>query len=108
MQMKNECRSLALPADADGVLWRLVAALDTVVRADLPTHALVGGLAVMANLAQAHRITADVDTVSDDDAGGIRHTVDLLVRRKHAQPKTSGDGVILSDGTKVDIIATGT
>jgi len=99
---------VVLAADADGVLRRLVAAVDAVVRADLPRHALVGGLAVMANLAQAHRVTADVDTVSDDDHDGISHTVGLLVEQQHAQIKPAGDGVILSDGTKVDIIATGT
>jgi len=98
---------VALPADPDGVLRRLVAAVEVVVRAELPHHALVGGLAVMANLAQAHRVTADVDTVSDDDHGGIGHTVALLVDTQHARAKPAGDGVILSDGTKVDIIATG-
>ena len=67
---------VALAADADGVLRRLVAAVDAVVRADLPRHALVGGLAVMVNLAQAHRVTADVDTVSDDDHGGIVRACD--------------------------------
>jgi hypothetical protein len=98
---------VALAADADGVLRRLVAAVDAVVRADLPRHALVGGLAVMANLAQAHRVTADVDTVSDDDHDGISRTVGMLVEQQHAQAKPTGDGVILSDGTKVDIIPTG-
>jgi hypothetical protein len=98
---------VALAADPDGVLRRLVAAIDVVVRADLPRHALVGGLAVMANLAQAHRVTADVDTVSDDDHDGISHTVALLVDHQLAHAKPAGDGVILGDGTKVDIIATG-
>jgi hypothetical protein len=98
---------VALAADRDGVLRRLVAAIDVVVRAELPRHALVGGVAVMANLAQAHRVTADVDTVSDDDHDGISHTVALLVDHQHAHVKPSGDGVILGDGTKVDIIATG-
>jgi hypothetical protein len=98
---------VALPADPDGVLRRLVAAVEVVVNAELPHHALVGGLAVMANLAQAHRVTADVDTVSDDDQDGISHTVALLVDTQHARAKPAGDGVILSDGTKVDIIATG-
>jgi hypothetical protein len=98
---------VALTADPDGVLRRLVAAIDVVVRADLPRHALVGGLAVMANLAQAHRVTADVDTVSDDDHDGISHTVALLVDHQHAREKPTGDGVILADGTKIDIMATG-
>jgi hypothetical protein len=98
---------VALAADTDGVLRRLVAAVEVLVRAGLPRHALVGGLAVMANLAQSHRVTADVDTVSDDDHDGITHTVGLLVDQHHAQAKPGGDGVILSDGTKVDIIATG-
>ena len=51
---------IALPADGEGALRRLVAALDTVVGAELPPHVLVGGLAVIANLAQAHRVTAAV------------------------------------------------
>ena len=90
---------IALPADGEGALRRLVAALDTVVGAGLPPHALVGGLAVIANLAQAHRVTADVDTVSDDDVGGIEHTVTLLVSARKATRKPSGDGVVLRDGT---------
>ncbi|GAC1537423.1 MAG: hypothetical protein NVS3B12_21410 [Acidimicrobiales bacterium] len=98
---------VALPADTGGVLRRLVAAVEVVVHAELPHHALIGGLAVMANLAQAHRVTADVDTVSDDDHDGISHTVALLVATQHARAKPTGDGVILRDGTKVDIIATG-
>lgn len=61
----------------------------------------------MVNLAHAHRVTADVDTVSDDDHDEISHTVGLLVEQQHAQVKPAGDGVILSDGTKGDIIATG-
>ncbi|MHB8670889.1 MAG: hypothetical protein ACYDAD_10090 [Acidimicrobiales bacterium] len=48
---------VALAADGAEVLARLVGALGTVVRAELPAHALVGGLAVIVNLAQAHRIT---------------------------------------------------
>lgn len=99
--------TVALAADPDGVLRRLVAAVGVVVEAQLPRHALVGGLAVMANLAQAHRVTADVDTVSDDDHDGISHTVALLVEHQHAEAKPTGDGVVLRDGTKVDIIATG-
>ncbi|HMC79891.1 MAG TPA: hypothetical protein VKO35_05015 [Acidimicrobiia bacterium] len=81
---------IALPADGDGVLRRLVAALDTVVGAELPPHALVGGLAVIANLAQAHRVTADVDTVSDYDTGGIEHTVTLLVSAHKATRSLRG------------------
>ena len=100
--------TVALPADPDGVLRRLVTAVELVVNAQLPPHALVGGLAVMANLAQAHRVTADVDTVSNDDHDGIGRAVALLVDTQHAREKPAGDGVILADGTKVDIIATGT
>jgi len=61
----------------------------------------------MANLAQAYRVSADVDTISDDEQDGISHTVALLVDTQHARAKPTGDGVILIDGTRIDIVATG-
>lgn len=48
----------------------------------------------MVQLAEAHRATADVDTVADDDAGQLGPALAVLASE-------------LEDGTKIDVITTG-
>ena len=91
----------------DGGTTRLIHAVDAVVSRGLGPYALIGGLAVIANLNRVHRATGDIDTVVDDDEGAVARLVTSLIEDAHATPKNSGDGVVLADGTKVDIIRTG-
>lgn len=53
-----------LPGPAMRALVRAVAQMS---KADLGRWAVIGGVAVAARLGQAHRVTADVDTVVDQD-----------------------------------------
>ena len=46
----------------------LVDAAGQLATAGLPRFAIIGGVAVSARLGEAHRATADVDTVVDGDA----------------------------------------
>lgn len=94
-----------LAADADGVVARLVHAADVFGQAAVPRWALVGGLAVMVQLAEAHRATADVDTVADDDAGELAPALAVLAAEQHGT--ATGTRVVLEDGTKIDVITTG-
>jgi hypothetical protein len=52
-----------LIADPQGPLAELVRGIATLEAAHLPRHALVGGVAVMVRLSQAHRATQDLDEV---------------------------------------------
>lgn len=63
----------------------------------LPPFAIIGGLAVIARLGQAHRATNDADTVSDDQVG----LVDVLVARGLER---QGDSVLLDGDLKLDVI----
>ena len=94
-----------LATDGDGILARLIGAVDVFGRAALPPWALVGGLAVMVRLAQAHRVTADVDTVADDDARQVAPALAVLAREQHGT--ATGSRFVLEDGTKIDVITTG-
>jgi hypothetical protein len=58
----------------------------------------------MVQLAHAHRATADVDMVADDEAGELGAAV-AVVAAEHGTVTTSG--VVLEDGTKIDVITTG-
>lgn len=53
-----------LPGDAMAPLVRTLA---KVAEANLGSFAVIGGVAVTARLGRAHRATADIDTVVDDD-----------------------------------------
>lgn len=63
----------------------------------LPSYAIIGGLAEIVRLGQAHRATNDVDTVSDDQAG----LVDVLVAEGLER---QGDSVWLDPVVKLDVI----
>jgi hypothetical protein len=94
-----------LPAHGDGTLARLVHAVEVFGQAALPPWVVVGGLAVMVRLAAAHRVTADVDTVADDDAGLVGPALAILAREQHGT--LTGSRFVLEDGTSVDVITTG-
>lgn len=103
--MSGSRRGVELVADAGGVVARLVHAAGVFGQASAPPWALVGGLAVMVQLAEAHRATADVDAVADDDAGNLVPALAVLAASQHGT--ATGAGVILEDGTKIDVITTG-
>lgn len=63
-----------LVSQPSGTLVSLVRALAELETAGLPRHALVGGVAVMVRLSQAHRATQDLDEVvepSSPTAAGL-------------------------------------
>lgn len=65
--------------------------------------ALIGGLAVMANLSAVHRPTSDLDGVFDNR--GTTPTTALLVRNGIAEPSDPPHRIRV-DGTDVDVIDT--
>ncbi|MGH9090439.1 MAG: hypothetical protein ACRDZR_03510 [Acidimicrobiales bacterium] len=85
-----------LVAEVDSVPYRSVGRLAEVTPR-LPDFALIGGIAVMVRLGQAHRATNDVDTVSDDQPG----LLDVLVTEGFER---IGDSVMLDSDLKVDVI----
>ena len=91
--------TLSVPENSE--LIGLVQALDALERQELPQHALIGGVAVMTRLAQAHRVTLDVDHVVRET---VPSTVDALVARQAAQ--RVGSHVELPGGARWDIIPT--
>lgn len=94
-----------MPADPDGVLLRLVSGVGLFAGAPLPRWALIGGVAVMVHLTEAHRATHDVDAVADDDAGDLRPALAVL---SDAGPGTARDpSIVLTDGTKVEAVRPG-
>ena len=73
--MSGEVRLL----DENGETRRLLLALERLVTSVSPEHfALIGGLAVMARLGQAHRGTQDIDTTVDQQ-GAIPSELDVVV-----------------------------
>ncbi|MDP3712308.1 MAG: hypothetical protein Q8R60_07480 [Mycobacteriales bacterium] len=93
--------SVALVVAENSELIGLVRALAALERQDLPEHALIGGVAVMTRLAQAHRVTLDVDQVLRET---VPSTVDSLVARRAAQ--RVGAHVELPGGVRLDVIST--
>jgi hypothetical protein len=86
--------SILLVAEVDSVPYRAVGRLAEVTPR-LPALALIGGLAVIVRLGQAHRATNDIDTVSDDEPG----LLDALVTDGFER---IGDSVMLDSDLKVD------
>jgi hypothetical protein len=78
----------------------LVRAMADLEKQHLPAHALTGGVAVMTRLAQAHRVTLDVDQVLRQT---IPSTEDMLIARNAAE--RVGSHVELPGGIRLDIIA---
>lgn len=88
---------MAIAADARGVVARSVRSLAALPEG-LPRAALVGGLAVMVRLYEAHRATTDFDEVTE----GRDATIDLLISQ--GAVRTSA-GVLLPDlGVQLDLL----
>lgn len=83
----------------------LVRAAARLADADLGAFAIIGGVAVTARLGRAHRATADVDTVVDDDVPPS--ALDVLRHLDGATPDESREHRVYLDGTKVEVIGTG-
>lgn len=82
-------KQVRLPADPDGILARLVGGVRLLAGAPLPRWAVVGGVAVMVHLAEAHRATRDVDAVADNDTGVLRAPWPWSLRiRPPTRPRT--------------------
>ena len=62
--MSGEPIEITLAADASGAMANLLGHLGEVDHAGLSDWALIGGLAVMVRLEEAHRPTRDIDTLS--------------------------------------------
>lgn len=103
--MSGSQRLVLLAADPDGLVARLVHAAGVLGQGSMPPWALVGGMAVMVQLAEAHRATADVDTVADDDSGQLEPALAVLAAEQHGS--VTGTRVVLEDGTNIDVITTG-
>lgn len=83
-------------------LVRAVAAIET---ANLGRHAVVGGLAVCARLNQAHRATADVDTVVDETMPP--DAVSALLLLDDTRPDPTANHRVYINETKVEILGVG-
>ena len=83
-------------------LVRAVAALGD---AHLARYAVVGGLAVAVRLGQAHRATADVDTVVDESTPP--DAVTALLALPGAERDPTGGHRVRVHGTKVEILGVG-
>lgn len=88
--------TILLVAEMGSVPYRAVRRLAQVTPR-LPPFALIGGLAVIVRLGQAHRATNDIDTVSDNEPG----LLDALVTDGFERV---GDSVMLDSDLKVDVI----
>ncbi|MCZ7525603.1 MAG: nucleotidyl transferase AbiEii/AbiGii toxin family protein [Acidimicrobiia bacterium] len=98
----NRSGLIVLRGDATGTVARLVAGIAR-LPVTMPAYALVGGVAVIARLATAHRSTQDVDTVAWSEDGGADAVIRLLVE---AGGTKVADGVLL-EGVEVDVIGVG-
>lgn len=90
-------RTVALASTIDGVVARSVRSL-AALPAELPSYALVGGLAVMVRLSEAHRVTTDFDHAS----AGPDQAVALLVAR--GALRTSNGVEIPGEGIRLDLL----
>lgn len=100
--MPSGSEPVFLPGRAMVDLVRAVAALG---QAGLGRYAVVGGLAVNARLGQAHRATADVDTVVDETTPP--DAVRALLRLPEAHPDPTGDHRVRIYGTQVEVLGVG-
>lgn len=92
---------IVLPGDA---MATLVGAAAKVAAANLGSYAIIGGVAVSARLGQAHRATADIDTVVDDVTPPPAVETLLDLPSAHADP--TGPHRVLIDGVKVEVQGT--
>jgi hypothetical protein len=83
----------------------LVQAVAALASAGLGRYVVVGGVAVSARLGQAHRATADVDTVVDETTPPDAVAALLALPAAVADP--TGEHRVVVGGTKVEVIAVG-
>lgn len=83
---------------------QLVRAAAKVADANLGSYAVIGGVAVSARLGQAHRATADIDTVVDDLTPPPAVEALLDVPGAHLDP--TGAHRVLIDGIKIEVQGT--
>ncbi len=93
---------IVLAGDVDATAARLVHTTARLASADLGAYALVGGLAVMCRLAAVHRVTQDVDTVTDTTVP----TAVEVITSSIGVPDPSNPHRVLIEGVKVDVIDT--
>jgi predicted nucleotidyltransferase len=93
---------VVLPGAAMVGLIRAVASLDEIA---LDGYVIVGGVAVTARLGQAHRATADVDTVIDEMANP--DAIEALLALPTAEADPTGAHSVKVAGTKVEMIGVG-
>ena len=103
--MSGDPPTIGLVADAGGMLERLVRGLAIVADSPMPRWALVGGLAVMVQLAEAHRATDDLDSAADNDEGGLDAAIAVLVHSGQARQEEGR--LVLANGAVVDVIEVG-
>jgi len=89
---------------AGSAMAPLVRAAAKLAEANLGRYAVIGGVAVSARLGQAHRATADIDTVVDDLTPPP--AIDALLELPEAKADPSGPHRVLIDGIKVEVQAT--
>ena len=87
---------------ANAQLEQLVSVVSQINAVGIGQHALIGGLAVAVRLSTAHRVTVDIDTVTDDS---VPTAAELLVATI-ADPTTSTQSRVDIDGVRVDLIST--
>ena len=93
---------IVLVDDAEGHAARLVRATARLVETNMGPHALIGGLAVNCRLAALHRITQDVDAVSETT---VPSAVELIASSIGAVDPSRPNRVIV-DGVIIDVIDT--
>lgn len=93
-------RTVAIANDRRAVVQRSVESLAD-LPSDLPRAALVGGLAVMVRLYEAHRVTTDFDEVTE----GREATIDLLLAR--GAVRTPNGVMLLEHGVQLDLLDAG-
>lgn len=87
---------------ANAQMERLVSVLSQINAVGIGQHALIGGLAVAVRLSTAHRVTVDIDTVTDDSVP----TAAELLLATIAEPTTSTQSRVYIEGVRVDLIST--
>ncbi len=92
---------VVLVVEQDSPVVRFVEALGRLALKDMPRTAVIGGVAVMCQLAAAHRPTADVDALARDDA--VPSAVEVLMG--HGAGRTP-HGVELA-GVHIDLLEVG-
>lgn len=83
----------------------LIRAAARLADANLGAFAVIGGVAVSARLGRAHRATADIDTVVDDDTPPS--ALDVLRHLEGATPDETRPHRVYLDATLVEVIGTG-